>query len=175
MKIFFLPLLFLGCVPASEESMSNNSTKPQPDTVKTVAIVQQIQIKSLEKFESDTLAYLRENFVANKVHFIGQPFKILLAKLDLPVVRYIPIRENYPNLDRIIGVYLKFETDATWLNKINSKKIPNVLSITFNHPLKSEDISKISKKDDRFWGKEAFDFYGAVIIKDVNLLKNNTK
>jgi hypothetical protein len=167
MKIFFLPLLFLGCIPASEENKSNNSIKPQQDTVKTEAIV---QIKSLEKFENDTLAYLRENFVANKVQFIGQPFKVLLAKLDLPVVTYAPAFADYPNLDKIIGIHFKFETDATWLGKINSKRIPNALYISFKHPLNNEEVIKIMKKDNRFWGKEAADFYGNVIINDIKLI-----
>lgn len=171
MKIFILPLLFLGCIPASEESMSSNSTKPQPETLKTVAIVQQIQIKSLEKFENDTLAYLRENFVASKAHFIGQPLRVLGFNLDLPVVKYVPAYAEYPNLDKIIGMHFKFENDATWLNKINSKRIPNALYIRFKHSLSNEGVLKIKKKDNEIWGEEAANFYGDAIIDDIKLIK----
>lgn len=191
MKIMYFSLLLLGCTADLKKSENEHKNVPLKSHSVIDTSPQDISLeklpayKKLAAYKGDTLSYLRENFIARKSTYLNKPAKVLLAALEIPVVKYITSDDYSPHHNRsplnqerdaegiikVRGIYFKFENDAVWMAKINSKKITNTLYLTFEEPFDNRHTLYLYKKHKGAWVQQTSDYYGSIIIKDISLIK----
>lgn len=174
-KLLFLILLIsltfgLGCnVSYTQQNEKQNVFTlniQKDDTLK-----KSFTLKALKSVNSDTLNYLRSNFILHKDFYINKPLNILLKDLELPVIRYYQMFLDPPQLERLEGITLKFERDVDMLRKFDSKMVPNMLIISLKDSIMLNDIRPLMMKHKGNWSMEVQNYYKDKKIKELMMIK----
>lgn len=115
---------------------------------------------------SDTLAYL-ESIVANKTHFISQPFSVLRDSLKIQIKFYFPFAGNHYNKHKETSTSFAFYFPPT----------PEEIYLTYPHleiywqsPLNA-DQSRALRGQYRSigWNQQIINHYSSHIIADIKV------
>lgn len=128
--------------------------------------------KMFSTLKGDTLNYIRENFISKKKFYENKPLSILLKNVELPITSHNPTFGNPPNVEQVMGIHLRFDTEVTELSKFNKKKTPNSLLILLKQPINYKEAVSILKKNGRNWTNDSQDFYGKFTIEDIMFIGN---
>ena len=125
---------------------------------------------ALKEFNNDTAQYIEQRIVNYKNLYIGKPLDSLLK--DLPKIM------NYANGDmprnRFLcpATVLYFSSYKRTLEKIDQKKFPMVLTITWATPLDNNELSSLGLNiGGGKWTETAYNFFKNKIIGKIEAIE----
>lgn len=116
----------------------------------------------------DTLAYLRLNFVNEQDRYFGEPLKVLLKDLVIPVRSYL-MEPSFRDRFHLAGVGIAFipknELDAA----ITKREPPLMIHIQFANKVSADSAVVLLRRDHIQWLAAEERFYGEGIIQGMVL------
>ena len=126
--------------------------------------------KGLKEFNNDTAKYIEQRIISKRNCYEGQPLDSLLK--DLPKII------NYANGDspRNVSIYdatvLYFASHRAVMDKLEQKKFPMVLTITWATPLNNNDLPALGLKiGGGEWTETAYKYYKNKIIGKIEIIQ----
>ncbi|MVN19980.1 hypothetical protein [Mucilaginibacter arboris] len=138
------------------------------------SIYVQQDYKRLVSFSGDSSSYMRENFIRNQKYYKGKTLATVFTKLELPIVKLIPIGMSQVDggPESCVGVTLYFNKNYIYfrnrLLKASNPFAPIPLIITFN---KSFPFDKAAEMIRKYHGKltdSVRSFYGKEVIDSIS-------
>ena len=137
---------------APKSQYNESGIKQQPDTHVT-----------------DTLDYIKTNFINKKANYIGKPFSVLLNDLKLNI-NYYTYGDAFNNRSISPDISISFVTEyQKWVEK-NSTNKPIVLTVTWATPVSIDSAVSLGRNSKGKWLNAEKKYYGGKIVKDLGLL-----
>ena len=122
----------------------------------------------LSYFKGDTSCYIFNNFIFGKDAYQGKPLAKLLDKLEIPVIRYVPIIselnvEAGQGKNQNTGTYLYFYGNTRF--KTHHRQEPAILYIRFKNPVSMDSSLNLIR---RYYNKhnDSLAFYYRQLLID---------
>lgn len=136
------------------------------NTKKQKMSLQDFKYVTLSKYEKDTVKYIKENFIRNRILYIEKDMSYFLSNLEIPIYKFTS-SIDYPPNSVYSHISIKFYNDVTIENKVKNKIEPIVMVISFNPPLQPNVIEPIMREAKGKWTKEVQQFFGKQKIKNI--------
>ena len=127
-----------------------------------------LEYLKLEKFNTDTLEYLRQNFIQNKQKYIGKEFNYLLKDLEIPIKSYRPDISDLKYIYIPKTSFLSYSFIEAGMRKDPRIKYWNV-TIEWSHPLLFDSIMRLAYKSKYAWAEDDRKYFGRQIIGNIDL------
>ncbi|MEO5564799.1 MAG: hypothetical protein ABIR18_15235 [Chitinophagaceae bacterium] len=129
-------------------------------------------LKQITVLNIDTLKYLKEEIIGNKYVYIGEEFNKLLDSLILqPVFFFYNVGgiDNNTDPNKSNAVYFHYFNGTETFKRLKNHITAGVLKIYWQKPINVDSVVAFGRKNGRQWSRDAADFYGKQIVKDISL------
>jgi hypothetical protein len=156
--IIFLVFILIGCKAIQKNSIiKNNPSKHNSN------------YQPLSTFNSDTLKYIKDNFIKNKAIYSHQPLSRLITYFEIPIKNYLlGIDARY--VDSLPDISLEIYSYKERQSKIANKKNPAIIVISWEKQLPMDSVIKLSRIEHGGWGEATKAYLGKQIVKDIQLV-----
>ena len=156
-KIIMAAVLFFSC---EASKLSNKSVIDNTTNAKGVIVLPCNKL-------NDTLQYI-QCVRESKEKYLNKPLRNLLNDLKFPAKSYTFGISN--SRVTVPGIFLSFNDNKTTIDKMEQakgQKNPLQFYITFNPPIEGADVLSNVDIKDRNWGKAQKDYFGKLIIRNL--------
>jgi hypothetical protein len=129
--------------------------------------------KPLKEFHTDTIGYIRKNFIEHKDKYLNKEFSYLLGDLEVEIKDYMRGSSAY-DMSIVPSLSLLFQRFPDYSKRKMNGKSPVVFIVVFKNPLPTTSMSdRLRVKNNYKWTKEENTYYGKYIIKELHVVNFN--
>ena len=142
-----------------------------PITLSQFIMAQENKVtKALKEFNNDTAKYIEQRIMSNKNYYIGRPLDSLLK--DLPEILNYANGDLPRNSSKYDATVLYFASYRTVMDKLEQKKFPMTLIITWATQLNNSDLPTAGlRAGGDEWTETAYNYYKNKIIGKIETVE----